>query len=82
VDAGFTPLQALQTAITNTAILLGLDGTRGRVGSGYTANFILLHGNPLLEISNTEKIEAVVLNGEFLDRAQLDKMLSDAEVSK
>lgn len=82
VDAGFTPLEALQTATTNPAILLGLQKNWGRVASGYTANFLLLRGNPLLDISNTNKIGAVVLNGEFLDRSQLDKMLSNAEVMK
>jgi hypothetical protein len=82
VDAGFTPLEALQTATTNPAILFGLEKSWGRVASGYTANFVLLRGDPLEEISNAEKIDAVVLNGEFLDRSQLDKMLSEAQVSK
>jgi hypothetical protein len=82
VDAGFTPLEALQTATTNPAILFGIEKSWGRVASGYTANFVLLRGDPLEEISNAEKIDAVVLNGEFLDRSQLDKMLSEAQVSK
>jgi hypothetical protein len=82
VDAGFTSLEALQTATTNPAILFGLEKSWGRVASGYTANFVLLRGDPLEEISNAEKIDAVVLNGEFLDRSQLDKMLSEAQVSK
>jgi imidazolonepropionase-like amidohydrolase len=82
VDAGFTSLEALQTATTNPTILFGLEKSWGRVASGYTANFVLLRGDPLEEISNAEKIDAVVLNGEFLDRSQLDKMLSEAQVSK
>jgi hypothetical protein len=82
VDAGFTPLEALQTATTNPAILFGVEKSWGRVAGGYTANFVLLRGNPLLEISNTKTIAAVVLNGEFLDRAHLDKILSEARVSK
>jgi imidazolonepropionase-like amidohydrolase len=82
VDAGFTPLQALQTATTNPALLLGVEKSWGRVETGYTANFILLTADPLADISNTEKIDSVVLNGRLLDRAQLDQMLREARVSK
>jgi imidazolonepropionase-like amidohydrolase len=81
VDAGFTPLQALRTATTNPALLLGLEKTWGRVEAGYTANFILLAADPLSNISNTEKIDSVVLNGKLLDRDQLDQILRDARVS-
>jgi len=41
----------------------------------------LLTADPLADILNTEKIDAVILNGRFLDRAQLDQMLRDARVS-
>jgi imidazolonepropionase-like amidohydrolase len=81
VDAGFTPLQALRTATTNPALLLGIEKSWGRVEMGYTANFILLTADPLSDISNTEKIDSVVLDGKFLDRAQLDQMLQEARVS-
>jgi len=55
--------------------------TWGRVEPGYTANLVLLTADPLADISNTEKIDAVILSGKFLVRAQLDQMLRDAKVS-
>jgi Amidohydrolase family len=80
VKAGLTPSQALETATTNPALLLGLSKGWGRVSQGYVANFVLLNADPLKDISNTKKIDAVVLNGEFWDRAQLDEMLRDARI--
>jgi imidazolonepropionase-like amidohydrolase len=80
VKAGLTPSQALETATTNPALLLGLSKEWGRVSQGYVANFVLLNADPLMDISNTKKIDAVVLNGEFWDRAQLDQMLRDARI--
>lgn len=81
VDAGLTPMQALETATTNPAWLLGLSKTWGRVEPGYTANFVLLNGDPLADISNTTKIDSVVVNGRRLDRAQLDQLLDEAKVA-
>jgi imidazolonepropionase-like amidohydrolase len=81
VEAGLSPMQALETATTNPALFLGLSKTWGRVEPGYTANLVLLTADPSADISNTEKIDAVILNGKFLDRTQLDQMLRDARVS-
>jgi hypothetical protein len=39
----------------------------------------MLNQNPLSDITNTKTINAVVLNGKLFDRAQLDKMLSEAK---
>ena len=81
VEAGFTPLEALQTATTNPALFLGLDQTWGRIAKGYSANFVVLAGNPLTDISNTSKINGVVVNGKFLNRAKLDRMLRESRVT-
>jgi imidazolonepropionase-like amidohydrolase len=81
VDAGLTPMQALESATTNPALLLGLSKTWGRIESGYAANFVLLNDDPLADISNTTKIDSVVVNGKRLDRAQLDQLLNEARVS-
>ena len=80
VEAGLTPMQALETATTNPAQLLGLTKTWGRVERGYTANLVLLNADPLADISNTKKIDSVVVNGQRLGRAQLDQLLNDAKV--
>lgn len=80
VEAGLTPMQALETSTSNPALLLGLSKTWGRVARGYTANLVLLNANPLLDISNTRNIDSVVLNGELLDRARLDQLLDQAKI--
>ena len=80
VEAGLTPMQALETATTNPARLLGLSKTWGRVESGYTANFVLLNADPLADISNSEKIDSVVVNGELLNRTQLNQLLDEAKL--
>ena len=79
VDAGLTPMQALATATTNPAALLGLSKIWGRVASGYTANLVLLNADPSVDISNTKKIDSVLVNGERLDRSDLDRLLNEAK---
>ena len=79
VEAGLSPMQALETATTNPSIFLGLSKTWGRVERGYTANLVLLNADPLADISNSSDIYSVVVNGEFLNRARLDQLLGDAK---
>lgn len=79
VQAGLTPMEALQAATRNPAKYLGLLNSLGTVEKGKTANLVLLEANPLENISNTEKIAAVVVNGKLLSKELLQKMLSDAE---
>jgi imidazolonepropionase-like amidohydrolase len=76
VQAGFTPMEALQTATLNPAKFLGLQDQLGTVQQGRLANLVLLEANPLQDIRNTRKIAAVVLNGRLLNRADLDQILS------
>jgi hypothetical protein len=79
VEAGLTPMQALETATINPARLLGLSKTWGRIAPGSTANLVLLDADPLADISNTKKISSVVVNGRLLDRPQLDQLLIEAK---
>ncbi|MGH9788644.1 MAG: amidohydrolase family protein [Candidatus Acidiferrales bacterium] len=80
VEAGLTPLKALQAATRNPAMFLGLSDSMGTVEEGKIADLVLLDANPLKDIRNTQKIRAVVVNGRYLDRAELDKLLAQAEV--
>ena len=79
VEAGFTPLEALKAATRNPAEFLGLLDSLGTVEKGKIADLVLLNANPLEDIRNTQKIEAVVVNGRFLDRKELDQLLAKAE---
>ncbi len=79
VAAGFTPLEALQTATINPAKYLDRTKDFGKVEKGKIADLVLLDANPLDDIANTRKITAVVANGKYLPRADLDKIVADVE---
>lgn len=79
VAAGFTPLEALQTATLNPAKFLGMSDRLGTIEKGKLADLVLLDANPLEDIRNTQKIAGVVVNGRYLSRAELDKMLAGVE---
>src|SRR5215813_8973374 len=81
VAAGFTPLEALQTATLNPARFFGLEDRLGTIESGKIADIILLKANPLEDITNTQKIAAVVFSGRYFPAKDLEKMLSEVETS-
>jgi imidazolonepropionase-like amidohydrolase len=81
VAAGFTPMEALQTATLNPAKFLGMEDRLGTVEKGKLADLVLLDANPLDDIRNTQKIAAVIVNGRYLSRADLDKMLGAVAVA-
>ncbi|MBA3891960.1 MAG: amidohydrolase family protein, partial [Gemmatimonadaceae bacterium] len=78
VQAGLSPLQALQAATLNSARYVGATDAMGTVAPGELADLVLLDADPLVDIRNTRRIHAVVLNGRLLDRAALDALLEDA----
>ena len=81
VKAGFTPLEALQTATRNPAKFLGMLDSLGTIEKGKFADLVLLEANPLEDIRNTRRINAVVVNGSYLPKATLQKMLTEAELN-
>jgi imidazolonepropionase-like amidohydrolase/ABC-type multidrug transport system permease subunit len=71
VEAGIAPADALQGATYNAARLLGASNRIGLIQSGYEASLILVDGNPLQDISSTERISEVLFKGERVNRAEL-----------
>jgi len=49
--------------------------------AGEKADLVLLEANPLANISNTEKINAVIVNGKLIPKASLEKMLIGVEAA-
>jgi imidazolonepropionase-like amidohydrolase len=79
VEAGFTPLEALQAATLNPAKFLGKTERFGTIQVGRAADLVLLDANPLEDISHTRKINAVVLGGKFFPVPSIRKQaLQDA----
>lgn len=81
VKAGFTPLEALQTATQNPAQFFGKTAEMGSVERGKNADLVVLNANPLDDIHNTQKIQAVVLAGKYFSRRQLDDLLRGVETA-
>jgi imidazolonepropionase-like amidohydrolase len=79
VQAGLTPMEALQTATRNPAEFLGKLDSQGTIAVGKDADLVLLDANPLDDIHNTQKIRAVVARGNLLDRSALDRLLAGVE---
>jgi Amidohydrolase family len=74
-SAGLTNLQVLQTATINPAKFLYREKELGTVAVGKYADLLILDDNPLLDISNTQKIYAVIVNGKYLSKSDLTNML-------
>ena len=74
VAAGFTPLEALQTATLNPALFYGKLDDYGTVHEGGIADLVLLRKNPLEDIANTREIVAVVTDGRYLSSQELDRL--------
>jgi amidohydrolase family protein len=81
VDGGMTPFAALQTATINPARYLGRESTLGTIAPGRSADLVLLDANPLEDIANVRRIRAVVTAGRFLDRGELDRLLTQAKTA-
>ncbi len=80
VAAGLTPQEALQTATGNPAEFFGRKDT-GTIAAGRRADMVLLDADPSREIANTQKISAVVLAGQFLQRKDLDALLEKSRAA-
>jgi imidazolonepropionase-like amidohydrolase len=81
VEAGFTPMEALETATSNPAKFLGMEASSGSIAPGKIADLVLLSANPVGDIRNTQKITAVIADGRLLDRAELDQILVKVEAA-
>ena len=70
VLAGMTPQQVIVSATRNAADFLRLTD-RGTIATGKVADLLVLDGNPLEDIKNTRKINAVYLSGAAVNRSAL-----------
>lgn len=77
--AGMPPADILRAAITSPAEYFGLEAQYGSVAPGYAADLLLLTANPLENVANSEKIEAVIFNGNLYDAAKLREIHQHVE---
>jgi len=68
VEAGIPSLEVIKIATRNGAQALGIEEDVGTIEPGKQADMIVLSDNPVEEINNTKKIEAVINNGQLIER--------------
>lgn len=73
VQAGFTPLEALQSATSVPARVMGMSKESGTIEAGKRADVIILNANPLDDIRNIRSVDKVIANGALYDAAPLWK---------
>jgi hypothetical protein len=74
VDAGLSPLEALQAATRNAADYRGTAGTEGTIAVGKRADLLLLGADPSSDIANASRVSALIVGGRVLSRATLDEL--------
>jgi imidazolonepropionase-like amidohydrolase len=71
VQAGFTPMEAIQAATLIPARVMGLEREVGTIQAGKRADVIVIDGDPLVEIRNTRNVEFTIANGRMYTSAEL-----------
>ncbi len=71
-EGGLTPFEALQAATKNPPYFFNMQNEIGTIEVGKIADLVLLTANPLKNISNTKKIDSVILNGKYISQQNLE----------
>jgi imidazolonepropionase-like amidohydrolase len=73
VQAGMSPMAAIQSATIVSARVMKLDGESGSIEVGKRADMVLVDGNPLQRISDIRRVVSVVTNGRMYDSKRLGR---------
>jgi len=71
VEAGFTPLEAIEVGTQNGARFLGREQDIGTLAVGKRADLIVIQGDPAAHIEDLEKVAVVFKDGQGYDPARL-----------
>jgi imidazolonepropionase-like amidohydrolase len=64
---GMTPAEAVASATTEAAKLIGMEGEVGRIAPGYSADLIAVTGDPLDNVRVLEMVDYVMIRGRTID---------------
>lgn len=78
VQLGVSPMEAIVAATSRPAALIGIPDL-GSLAVGKSADFLVLWANPLEDIQNTRRIDAVYMRGVALDRAKMAREFRDRQ---
>ena len=73
VQGGLSPHEALRSATANGAKSLGMDRDIGTLQAGKLADLVVIDGNPLQDIRQSEKVAWTMVNGRLYDAATLNE---------
>lgn len=79
VASGLSPYEALKTGTVNAGIYYKAED-RGIIKPGAVSDLLLVNGNPLEDINNTQKIEGVMLGNKWLSKTWIDTTLKRLEI--
>ncbi len=75
VQAGLTPMEALQSATIVPAKVMGLEKVSGSVEAGKRADIIIVDGDPLQNIRTTRNVKTVIKDGNIYDPVALHHLV-------
>ncbi|MBV7315580.1 amidohydrolase family protein [Shewanella sp. NIFS-20-20] len=73
-QGGMTPLEALKTATINPAIHFGMDHQLGSISPGKLADLIVIDGNPLADIRDSDNVTYTMVNGALFDAETMNEL--------
>lgn len=79
VQAGIPPMAALAAATAEPARFLGVADRAGTLSRGKIADLVILAANPLDDITNTQKIDGIVVRGRYIGPAERTEILRAVE---
>jgi imidazolonepropionase-like amidohydrolase len=65
--SGMSPAEAITSATTAAAKLLGMEREIGRIAPGYSADLIAVAGDPLRDVRALEKVDYVMVRGRTIN---------------
>jgi hypothetical protein len=78
VEAGLTPMEAIQTATIVPARVMNREQEYGSLQTGRKADLVIVEGDPLSDIHNLRKVKTVIKDGEVYDPVALHKLVGFA----
>lgn len=73
-QGGMSPLEALRTATIDPAHYIGLDHALGSLEPGKLADMIVIDGNPLEDIRDTDNVSHTMINGRVYDANTMNEI--------
>ncbi|MDT8410583.1 MAG: amidohydrolase family protein [Wenzhouxiangellaceae bacterium] len=76
-QGGFTPFEALRGATIDGARYFGMDAEIGSIEAGKLADLVVIRGNPLENIRQSEQVAFTMLNGRLYEAATMNQILPE-----